>query len=68
MGEVGGKQILLAAAIHKAMITTATGLTIGIPAMACFYYFRGKLLRIVTDMEQVTEEMTDAVSTAGEQA
>ena len=68
MGEAGGKHILLAGAIHKAMITTAAGLTIGIPAMACFYYFRGKLMGIVAEVEQVTEELSEAVSAAGEGA
>jgi biopolymer transport protein ExbB len=63
MGE-GGKHILLAGAIHKAMITTAGGLFVGIPALGFYYYFRGKLLRIVTEMEQVAEEMADAASEA----
>lgn len=66
-GEAERNPILLAGAIHKAMITTAAGLVVGIPAMACFYYFRGKLLRIVTDMEQVTEEVADAISAAGDE-
>jgi len=66
MGEMGGRHILLAGAIYKALITSVAGLTIGIPAMACFYYFRGKLLRITTDMEQVTEDVVEAVAAAGE--
>ncbi len=64
IGDVGGKHIALAAAIYMALITTVAGLTIGIPAMACFYYFRGKLLRIVTELEQATEEIADAVAAA----
>jgi biopolymer transport protein ExbB len=67
MGESVAKHLLLASAIHKAMITTAAGLVIGIPAMACYYYFRGKLLGILTDMEQVTEEMAEAIADAGEE-
>lgn len=67
MGEVGGKHILLAGAIYKAMVTTAAGLVIGIPAMALFYYFRGKLLRIVTDMEQVAEDVAEAAAATGEE-
>ncbi len=67
IGEVGGRYLLLADAIHQAMITTAAGLVIGIPAMACFYFFRGKLLRIVTDMEQVSEEVADAIAAAGDE-
>ena len=67
MGSEVGRDILLAEAIYKAMITTAAGLVVGIPAMACYYYFRGKLLRIVTDMEQVVEEVAEAISAAGDE-
>jgi biopolymer transport protein ExbB len=67
MGAAGGKHILLAAAIHQAMVTTAAGLTIGIPAMALYYLFRGRLLATITDMEQVTEEMAEAISAVGEE-
>jgi len=65
-GMEEAQHIVLAQAIFKAMTTTAGGLVVGIPAMACFYYFRGKLLRIVTEMEQVAEEVADAVAAAGE--
>ncbi|MFO7900378.1 MAG: MotA/TolQ/ExbB proton channel family protein [Planctomycetota bacterium] len=67
MGEEGGRSMALAAAIYKALGTTAVGLTIGIPAMACFYYFRGKLLQATTDMEQVAEELSDALAPGEEQ-
>jgi biopolymer transport protein ExbB len=67
MGSEVGRDIVLAEAIYKAMITTAAGLVVGIPAMACYYYFRGKLLRIVTDMEQVVEEVAEAISAAGDE-
>ena len=67
MGEEGARYMSLAGAIYKALGTTAAGLTIGIPAMACYYYFRGKLLRTVTDMEQVTEELSEALLARGEQ-
>jgi len=66
IGEPRAQYMQLAGGINKAMITTVAGLVIGIPAMACFYYFRGRLLRIATDMEQVAEEMAEAVSAAGE--
>ena len=67
LGEAGPRHIEFAGAINKAMITTAAGLVIGIPAMACFYFFRGRLLRLMTEMEQVAEEMAEAVAVAGEE-
>jgi len=67
LGEEGTTYMSLAGAIYKALGTTAAGLTIGIPAMACYYYFRGKLLRTTTDMEQVTEELSEALSVGGDE-
>lgn len=67
MGEEGGRSMALAAAIYRALGTTAVGLTIGIPAMACFYYFRGKLLQATTDMEQVAEELSEALAPGEDQ-
>ncbi len=66
IGEAGSRHILLAEAIYKALITTVGGLVVGIPAMACFYYLRGKLLWVLTEMEQVTEEIADAIAASGE--
>ena len=52
---------LLAAAIAKAMVTTAAGLVIGIPALAIYFYLRGRLLRLVTHMEVVADEVTETI-------
>jgi len=52
---------LLAAAIAKAMVTTASGLVIGIPALAIYFYLRGRLLRLVTHMEVVADEVGNTI-------
>ena len=52
---------LLAAAIAKAMVTTAAGLVIGIPALAVYFYLRGRLLRLVTHMEVVADEVSETI-------
>jgi biopolymer transport protein ExbB len=55
----------LAAAIAKAMVTTATGLVIGIPAMALYFYLRGRLLRLTTEMEDAADGLAQGIIEKG---
>ncbi|MGB0744313.1 MAG: MotA/TolQ/ExbB proton channel family protein, partial [Opitutales bacterium] len=49
--QVGmGKPELLAGNISEALITTATGMSIGIPAMFFFFFFKNKYGKIVSDI------------------
>lgn len=45
-----GKPELLADNISEALITTATGMTIGIPAMFFFFFFKNRYGKIVSDI------------------
>jgi len=49
-----GRADLLAAGISMALITTAAGLTIAIPALACYYYFRGLLEGRISERMEIT--------------
>jgi len=49
MGDPG----LLADNISEALITTATGMTVGIPAMFFFFFFKNKYGKIVSDITLV---------------
>ncbi|RKY41485.1 MAG: hypothetical protein DRP85_06190 [Candidatus Makaraimicrobium thalassicum] len=51
------KPILLASGISKAMITTATGLIIAIPAMIFYSFFRGRMQDIAARFENVSTEL-----------
>jgi len=51
------KPILLASGISKAMVTTATGLIIAIPAMIFHSYFRGKVQSLTSRLENVSTEL-----------
>jgi len=62
------RHYLLAAAIAQAMVTTAAGLVIGIPAMAVYFYLRGRLLRLTTHMEAVADEVAQSIIEKGEEA
>ncbi|NQT54502.1 MotA/TolQ/ExbB proton channel family protein, partial [bacterium] len=55
----------LAAAIAKAMVTTAAGLVIGIPAMALYFYLRGRLLRLTTEMEEAADGLAQGIIEKG---
>jgi biopolymer transport protein ExbB len=56
------KPILLAYGISKAMITTAAGLTIAIPAMIFYSYFRGIVQSITTQFENIASELAQLVT------
>ena len=45
------KGITMAYSVSQAMITTAGGLVLAIPAMGVYYYLRGRVLRLIADVE-----------------
>lgn len=57
---------VLAAGISEALITTATGLTIAIPSLMFYRYFRGRVEALVVTMEREALNLLEA--THGEQA
>ena len=60
-----GKPELLAANIGEALITTAAGLIIAIPAMFAYFLFRNTLSRIVRDAEGEYSALLDALTGTG---
>lgn len=57
---------VLAAGISEALITTATGLTIAIPSLMFYRYFRGRVEALVVTMEREALNLLEA--THGEQS
>ncbi len=55
------KPMLLAAGVAEALITTAAGLIIGIPAMIFYAYFRGRTSRLVSDLESASAQLMNAM-------
>ena len=51
------KPVVLAAGVSQALITTAAGLIVGIPAMAAYAYFRGRSAKMVSSLENVSAEL-----------
>ena len=51
------KPIYLAAGVSQALVTTAAGLMVGIPAMVFYAYFRGRTGRLIGQLETVSADI-----------
>ncbi|MFC1692136.1 MotA/TolQ/ExbB proton channel family protein [Candidatus Latescibacterota bacterium] len=58
---------VLAGGIWEAMVTTAAGLSVGIPAMLLYNYYVNRVRGFIYQMETVSEEVLDIVSRAKEE-
>ena len=54
-----GNPGLVASGISEALITTAAGMLVGIPALVLYHYFRGKIDRYVFEMEEVAIQLVE---------
>ncbi len=63
MAEGTGNASVLAGGISEALITTATGLSVAIPALIMHRYFVGHIGAIVVGLEQETIKLVDALHT-----
>jgi biopolymer transport protein ExbB len=54
-----GKPEQLATGIYRALITTAVGLTIAIPSLALYYYFSGRIVRVLRRIDEVGSRLVD---------
>lgn len=58
-GEALGKAELLAKGIYEAMITTAAGLLVAIPALLGYHWISAKIEQLVVEMDQMTCEFVE---------
>jgi len=61
LGGMGDPR-LLAGGISEALITTAGGLAVAIPSFIAYRYLRGKVERIVVDMEKIAVTFADSLN------
>mgnify|MGYP005864730031 CR=1 FL=1 len=61
MAQGTGNASALAGGISEALITTAAGLTVAIPALVMHRYFTGRIDGIVVELEQETIKLVDAL-------
>ncbi len=55
---MGDKQNVLATGVSEALLTTAGGLVIGIPAMIFYSIFRGRVQRLVAELEAAATHLS----------
>jgi biopolymer transport protein ExbB len=60
-GDEGGAS-MLAGSIAKALITTAAGLIIAIPAIAAYNYFKHRVNKLTMKLENDVESILDKIS------
>jgi biopolymer transport protein ExbB len=51
------KPMVLAAGVSQALITTAAGLIVGIPAMIFYAYFRGRTSKLISSLEAMSADV-----------
>ncbi len=56
------RPVVLADGVSQALITTAAGLAVAIPAMAFYSFFRGRLAKLTSSMEVVAAELVMTLS------
>ncbi|MEK8018896.1 MAG: MotA/TolQ/ExbB proton channel family protein [Candidatus Parabeggiatoa sp.] len=68
IGEVGlGNPMILSSGLSEALVTTAAGLTVAIPAFIFHRYFRGVVDELILSMEQEALKMVDVLHGEREQ-
>ncbi len=51
------RPMMLAEGVAEALVTTAAGLLIGIPAMAAYSFFRGRVQALISDLETASTQL-----------
>jgi biopolymer transport protein ExbB len=60
-----GKAELLAGGIGQALLTTAGGLVVAIPALMAYMYFQSRVETLVMDIDAAAQQVVDIVSAEG---
>ena len=56
------KGLAMASKVSQAMITTAAGLVLAIPALVAYFYLRGRVTRIVAEVEARSSELVELLT------
>ncbi|MEM7317377.1 MAG: MotA/TolQ/ExbB proton channel family protein, partial [Planctomycetota bacterium] len=60
-----GKPELLASGISQALLTTAAGLTVAIPALVIYLYFASRADRLVMEIDRYGQDVVNAIAVDG---
>jgi len=59
---VSSRPMMLAGGVSEALVTTAAGLVIGIPAMAAYAFFRGRVQSLIAELEAASTQLVALLS------
>lgn len=59
LNDTESRGLLMAYNVAQAMVTTAAGLMLAIPAMVAYFYFRGRVVKIIALVEAQAAELVD---------
>ena len=57
-----GNPGLVASGISEALITTAAGMAVAIPALALYHFFRGRIDHFIFEMEEISFQLVEELS------
>jgi len=63
--DAQARGMAMAYAVSEAMVTTAAGLVLAIPCLAVYYLLRGRVIRIVAEVEAQASEMVELIASGG---
>ncbi len=61
------KGLTMAYSVSQAMITTAAGLMLAIPALMAYYYLRGRVVKIIAEVEAHASEVVEMLTRGNNQ-
>ncbi len=62
-----GRPELLASGISQALLTTAAGLTIAIPALICYLFFVSRVDQLIIEIDALGQQVVEIISAEGAQ-
>ncbi|MFA6240616.1 MAG: MotA/TolQ/ExbB proton channel family protein [Candidatus Hydrogenedentales bacterium] len=66
MADSQARSIAMATNVSKAMITTLAGLLLAIPALFVYYYLRGRVIRVISEVEAQATEFIELLTRSKE--
>jgi biopolymer transport protein ExbB len=66
VGDAMGRPEMLAGGIGQALLTTAGGLCVAIPALIAYLYFVGRVDRLITDIDGLGQRIVDVIAGEGQ--
>jgi biopolymer transport protein ExbB len=60
--DAAGQRAMLAGGIAQALITTAAGMVVAIPALTAYLYFVGRVDRLITEIDALGQQVVELIS------